>query len=133
MNEDLKDLLFVSNTIELKPDKKYLLVFKGINHHQLNQIQEALRIRGFDCLCIIAPHDQDVQVIEAPAVTEPSSTFWEEMSKSLTLNERRAIFAKLATHLGIAVDDAGDTESGEGHRYSMEEAKKILEPYREVD
>lgn len=66
MSNDLEALQFVSNVIELKPDKKYLLIFKGLNYHQLNQINEALRAHGFDSLCITTFEDQEVKVIEAP-------------------------------------------------------------------
>jgi hypothetical protein len=73
MNEEetLKALQFVSNTIELKPDKKYLLIFKRITHYQLEQVNDYLRKQGFDCTCISAPDGNDVQVIEAPATNKP--------------------------------------------------------------
>ena len=66
MNEDLQALQFVSNVVELKQDKQYLLVFKGVNPFQLNAVDKALRERGFNCLSIVVYGDQDVQVIEAP-------------------------------------------------------------------
>lgn len=64
--EALKALQFTSNVIELKPGKKYLLVFKHITLYQIEQVNEYLRNRGFDCACISAP-DGEVQVIEAPS------------------------------------------------------------------
>jgi hypothetical protein len=76
-NPDIQALQFVSNVIELKPDKKYLLIFKDMTHYQLDQIDKYLRARGFDCACINT-HDQAVQIIEVP------------VSEALTTNERRA-------------------------------------------
>ncbi len=67
--DNLEALKFTSNVIELKPDKKYLLIFKGVTHYQLVQVNAYLRKQGFDCACISAPDRNDVQVIEAP-VTE---------------------------------------------------------------
>lgn len=70
MNEEnlkLEDLLFVSNTIELKPDKKYLLVFKGnMTIDQLNHVLEYLRSHGVHGVGIALRNGEEVQVIEAP-------------------------------------------------------------------
>jgi hypothetical protein len=128
---DLEGLQFVSNVIELKPDKKYLLIFKGDIHlMQLEQINAYLRKQGIDCACIRSI--DDVQVIEAPAKTD-SLQFWEEMGKVMTINERRAIFAKLGEHLGIDVSEWGEVDDGIKKHYSLDEAKKILEPYKKFE
>lgn len=82
---DTEALKFVSNVIELKPNKKYLLIFKGLNNmYQLDQINKYLRAEGFDCACISTPDDQDVQVIEAPSgeVTAKKNPFWIDTPES---------------------------------------------------
>lgn len=66
MIEDISDLLFVSNTIELKLGKKYLLVFKGATRQQLEGVMRALGQQGVDCVGIGLRDGQDVQIIEAP-------------------------------------------------------------------
>lgn len=150
MTNDLEALQFVSNVIELKPDKKYLMVFDGITQHQLEHINEVLRARGFDCLCITTFEGQEVKVIEAPAETAPNrfeqaqqytraikkiadSAFWQELGRAMTINERREIFKKLAEHLGVSVDGQGNAGvDGEKHCYSLEEAKAILGPYMSI-
>lgn len=63
-NEDFKPLQLVSNVIELKPDKKYVLIFKNAALDQLGHINDVLRQHGFDCVCLRT--FDDVQVIEAP-------------------------------------------------------------------
>lgn len=133
-SNDLEALQFVSNVIELKPDKKYLLAFKGLTHDQLDQIHEALRRRGYDCFCIALYEGQELQVIEAPAKTEPEpDPFWQQFSRDMTINERRAIFAKLAEHLGLAVDEWGNTDDGIKKQFSLDETKKILDPYKKIE
>jgi len=73
MPEDQKPLQFVSNVVELKPDKKYLLVFKGdIPVDQLNRALDTLRSEGFHGVGIALREGQDLQVIEAS--TESWST-----------------------------------------------------------
>lgn len=68
MKEDIEALKFVSNVIELKPDKKYLLVFKGnITAHQLNGVIDNLRAQDIHSVGIAINDGQDIQVIEAPA------------------------------------------------------------------
>jgi hypothetical protein len=127
---DLEGLQFVSNVIELKPDKKYLLLFKEINYHQITHLNDYLRSQGLHCICI-GTLGQDVHVIEAP--NAESKSFWEELGKAMTINERRAIFAKLAEHLGLAVCDAeeeGPTVSTK--RFTQEQVNEILGPYIET-
>jgi hypothetical protein len=129
MNKDLEALQFTSNAIELKPDKKYLLLFKEINYHQLNHINDYLRSQGLHCICI-GTLGQDVQVIEAPAKPDP---FWQQLSRDMGINERREVFKKLGEHLGIDVSEWGEIEDRVKKHYSVEEAKKILEPYMEIE
>ena len=130
MNEDLQALQFVSNVIELKPDKKYLLVFHGVNPHMLGRVDSELRERGFHSLSIATYGDQKLQVIEAPA-TESPGKFWEELGKALTINERRAVFAKLSELIGVSVNEYGEVETnGEvKHQWSLEEAKAFVGPH----
>lgn len=64
---DTEALKFVSNVIELKPNKKYLLIFKDTDHYTLDRVNKYLKIMGLDCACISTPDNQDVQVIEAPS------------------------------------------------------------------
>lgn len=66
VHKDLKDLLFVSNTIELKSGKRYLMVFRGVTVNQLNNIIKALGEREVECLGIALHDGQDLQIIEAP-------------------------------------------------------------------
>lgn len=66
MNEDLQALQFVSNVVELKADKKYLLVFKNIPFEVLERVSDMLHICGFDCFCIALYDGDDLKVIEAP-------------------------------------------------------------------
>jgi hypothetical protein len=87
MKEDIKALKFVSNVIELKPNKKYLLVFKGnITVHQLNGVIDHLRAQDIHSVGIAIHDDQDLQVIEAP--DDP----WNKLGHILTINECRALF-----------------------------------------
>lgn len=147
---NLEALQFVSNVIELKPDKKYLMIFDGLNYHQLNAINDVLRARGFDCLCITTFEGQEVKVIEASAEDTSNrfeqaqqytkaikeiadSAFWQELGRAMSIRERRAIFAKLAEHLGLAVDEWGNTDDGIKKQFSLDEAKKILEPYKKIE
>jgi hypothetical protein len=132
MNEEdaLKPLELVSNVIELKPDKKYVLIFKNAAVDQLGYINDVLRKHGLDCVCLRT--FDDVQIIEAPAKTR-EDRFWEQMSQAMTINERRVIFAKLAEHLGIDIDEQGNTDDGIKKRYGPDEAKEILEPYKEIE
>lgn len=150
MHEDLKDLLFVSNTVELKEDKKYLMVFKGVTAKQLEHVMAALGERDITCFGMALQEGQDLEIIEAPAETAPNrfeqaqqytraikeiadSAFWQEPGRAMTINERREIFKKLAEHLGVSVDEQGNAEvDGERHCYSFEEAKAILGPYMSI-
>lgn len=89
MKEDVEALKFVSNVIELKPDKKYLLIFKGnITVHQLNGVIDHLRAQGIHSVGIAINDGQDIQVIEAP--DDP----WSQLGHILTINERRALFSE---------------------------------------
>jgi hypothetical protein len=138
MNEEnlkLEDLLFVSNTIELKPDKKYLLVFKGnMTIDQLNRVLDYLRSHGIHGVGIALHDGQELQVIEAPVKIEPEpDRFWQQLSRDMTINERRAIFAKLAEHLGLAVHEWGNTDDGIKKQFSLDEAKAILAPYKKIE
>jgi hypothetical protein len=78
MSDDLQPLQFVSNVIELKEGKKYLMIFHETDRWVLDRIEKVLYERGFDCLCLGAYDGNEVQVIEAPA------------NEALTINERRA-------------------------------------------
>lgn len=148
--EALKTLQFVSNVIELKPDKKYLLVFKG--NITVDQVQSAIDIlaaQDIHGIGLAIDHGDDLQVIEAPAEIASKrfeqaqqytkaikeiadSAFWQELGQAMTINERRAIFAKLAEHLGIAVDEWGNTDYEVKKQFSVDEAKAILEPYKKI-
>jgi hypothetical protein len=131
--DSLEALQFTSNVIELKSDKKYLLIFKDATTDQLNSVNEYLWAHGFHCACIRSLDGEDVQVIEAPAKSDPSE-FWRNLSRDMTINERRAIFAKLAEYLGVPVSELGESEQdGEKHRYSLDTANKILEPYKKIE
>lgn len=150
MHEDLKDLLFVSNTVELKEDKKYLMVFKGVTAKQLEHVMAALGERGITCFGMALQEGQDLEIIEAPAETAPNrfeqaqqytraikeiadSAFWQGLGRAMAINERREIFKKLAEHLGVPVDEQGNADiDREKHCYSLEEAKAILAPYRKI-
>lgn len=89
MKEPIESLKFVSNVIELKPDKRYLLVFKGnITVHHLNGIIDNLRAQGIHSVGIAIHDDQELQVIEAP--DDP----WSQIGHILTINERRALFSE---------------------------------------
>lgn len=67
--DDLKALQFTSNVIQLEPDKKYLLVIRGMamNHYELERIHGALRARGITNLVLSLPEEADLDVIEVPA------------------------------------------------------------------
>lgn len=94
MKQDLEAIKFVSNAIELKPDKKYLLVFKGdITVHQLNGVIDHLRAQDVHCLGIAIHDNQELQVIEAPAKVEQDDP-WAQLGQILTINERRALFSE---------------------------------------
>lgn len=53
----------VSNMIELKPDKQYLLVLNGATVAQANDIMQRLTARGLKNLVVL--YGDDVQVLEA--------------------------------------------------------------------
>jgi hypothetical protein len=60
-------LQFISNVIELKPDKKYLLVFKGnIPIASLNRVLDHLRSRGINGVGVALYGEDELQVIEVP-------------------------------------------------------------------
>ena len=65
------ELQAVSNVIELKSDKKYLLVFKGdgITQQELGHILTGLRSRGIDSVGIALYDGQELTVIEVPKVS----------------------------------------------------------------
>ena len=64
MDESLK---FVSNVIELKPDRKYLLVFKGnVSIMEIDRAGRVLREQGFDCISLSLGENVDMDVIEVP-------------------------------------------------------------------
>ncbi len=65
MNEALRA---VSNVIELKPDRKYLLVVSGdnINPRAAQEIGEMLQEYGICGVIIHLTTEQSLQVIEAP-------------------------------------------------------------------
>jgi hypothetical protein len=71
-------------------------------------------------------------VIETSEAVE-SKSFWEQISQSMTINERRAIFKEIAKHLEIAVDEWGNIEDETKKQFSLDEAKAILKPYREIE
>ncbi len=58
----------VSNVIELKPDKQYLLVFTGdhVNEENVRQVLGFLRVNGIRGIGIGLTTGQELQVIEAP-------------------------------------------------------------------
>lgn len=57
----------VSNAIELKPGRKYLLVFKGVTSiFEVEHAVELLRSQGIYSIGISLDNDQDMQVIEVP-------------------------------------------------------------------
>jgi len=59
----------VSNVIELKPDKKYLLVFKGegITYEQLQEFMRRLATEmRLQCVGVLLKKDAELTVIEAP-------------------------------------------------------------------
>ncbi len=57
----------VENVIELKPDKKYLLIFKGVTLTQLEAVIKRLRAEGItNCMGIAIQDGQEVQIVEAP-------------------------------------------------------------------
>lgn len=63
----------VSNVIELKPDKRYLLVFRGLEGmkaSQLAEISERLSAIGMVNVCLSMPEGSNLEVIEAPAEEE---------------------------------------------------------------
>ncbi len=66
---ELPALQFVSNVIEIRPDKKYLLVFEGdnVSHDELQAVFQRLYAAGFiGCLGIAIKSGTQLTVIEAP-------------------------------------------------------------------
>ena len=55
-----------SNVIELKPDKKYLLIFKGcsVSQAQVIKLKTILANMGITGLCVTIDDDTDLEVIE---------------------------------------------------------------------
>ena len=65
--QDFPPLQAVSNVIELKPDKRYLLVFKGIlTVEQVESFLSVLKAQGITCLGVALGTDDELQVIEMP-------------------------------------------------------------------
>lgn len=61
----------LNTAIELKPGHKYLLAFKGdVTQRDLETLSKHLLALGIENIGLVL-HDLDMQVIEAPAVTEP--------------------------------------------------------------
>ncbi len=66
-----KPLKFVSNVIELKPNHKYLLVFKGdITRDQVDHATALLQARGIRAVSLRIGSDDNVDVIEVPEEQE---------------------------------------------------------------
>lgn len=112
MKEDIESLKFVSNVIELKPDKKYLLVFKDTDGEVLDITSNALHRSGFDCFCIAVSKDENLQIIEAPAKTEQEYP-WSQLGQILTINERRALFEAWETLETVQCMDSDEKTSQE--------------------
>lgn len=55
-----------SNIIELKPDKKYLFVFKGVTEQQLHNLNEVIHASGFKGISIGLYKDDELEIIEQP-------------------------------------------------------------------
>ena len=65
------ELHAVNNVIELKPGKKYLLVFKGdIRLEALESVILALKAHEIDCFAIALQDGEELTVIEVPEVQE---------------------------------------------------------------
>jgi hypothetical protein len=62
------ELQAVSNVIEIKPGKKYLLVFKGegVTDQALQRIVTGLRLEGIDSVGVALDDGQELTVIEVP-------------------------------------------------------------------
>lgn len=57
----------VSNVIELKPDKKYLLVFSGnYTRKELQELTDTLRTFGFSSFAVALREGETLEVIEEP-------------------------------------------------------------------
>ncbi len=71
--DELKILQFVSNVIQLEPNKKYLLIIRGVvmDHDEQDRLTTALRSLGISCLSLSLPEEADVSVVE---VLESSET-----------------------------------------------------------
>jgi len=66
MPDNQEPLQAVSNVIELNPDKKYLLVYKGeLTQAQLALVQEILKAQKVSDL-IVHLDNQEMSVIEMP-------------------------------------------------------------------
>ena len=65
------ELQAVSNVIELRPGKKYLLVFKGdgLSNEALKEVLTGLRAQGIDTIGLALDDGQELTVIEVPEVT----------------------------------------------------------------
>ena len=61
---EYKPLEAVSNVIELKPDKKYLLVFIGATFDQVEQAKARLKASGIQGVGIGLPDGVHLQVVE---------------------------------------------------------------------
>jgi hypothetical protein len=58
----------VSNVIELKPDRKYLLIFQGnFDRQAITELMRMLHMQGVNGIGIALRTDEGVEVIEMPA------------------------------------------------------------------
>ncbi len=64
------ELQAVSTVIELKPGKKYLLVFEGdgLSEMELHRLASRLRLEGIYSIGIALRNGQELTVIEVPEV-----------------------------------------------------------------
>ena len=69
-SKQAKTLQAISNVIELKPDGKYLLVFKGdFTREQLAHALTMIKATGIQQIVAIVLHgEQELEVIEVPGV-----------------------------------------------------------------
>lgn len=57
----------VSNVVELKPEHKYLLVFKGAIPEDVHQVLQMIRAVGIVCVGVGLDDGESVQIVEVPS------------------------------------------------------------------
>lgn len=75
----------VTNTVELQPGHKYLLVFQGVTPEDAEHVLRVLRAYGVDAVSVGLLDGESVQIVEVP--TESTEGTVDEQGQQAATNE----------------------------------------------